>query len=273
VTGRADAWTAERIRHALSVFLAGRSEWPAYAEFVRAGRKGLRDAVTRTGGARRWAAELSVEYVERKPGYAARWTEERVRGELSRFLAGRDAWPSRREFEAAGRKPLRDAVGRLGGIERWAAEFGLPVTSLRAGSRRRWDDERIEEAVRPLVERLGRWPTRSEFRAAGLSSALTAMYHRSDYGGIEGWRRHFGVPAPGPPRPMPDPTVWTDERIERELRDFCAGRTTWPGARAFEEAGLGRLYRVASLRGGVARWRALVGLDEVSGASAGGRRR
>jgi hypothetical protein len=201
---------------------------------------------------------MGVRYTVRKPGYAPRWTEDRVRAELAEFVGGRDAWPARREFEVAGRKPLRDAVTRLGGIERWADEFDLAIPGLRAGSRRRWDEKRIETAVRPLVEHLGRWPTRAEFEEAGIGGALTAMYSHAEYGGIDAWRQRFRV---SPPPPGPKRTIWSDERIERELRSFCRGRKTWPGAREFEIAGLGRLYRGASLHGGIPRWRSIIGLE------------
>jgi 8-oxo-dGTP pyrophosphatase MutT (NUDIX family) len=130
---------------------------------VRAGRRQLRDMVYRFGGSRRWARELGVPYPERRPGYAVRWTEERVREELTAFLAGRQVRPSRKEFEAAGCKTLRDAVGRTGGIERWSAEFDLPLTDLRRGSRRVWDDARIEAELRGLLADRREWPTKAEF--------------------------------------------------------------------------------------------------------------
>jgi hypothetical protein len=115
------AWTQARVRRELQEFLKGATEWPSYRDFQRAGRQHLRNQVTKFGGARLWAKRLGLPYRERKPGYAKRWTEERVRADLEEFLLGRDYWPSRLEFEAAGRKPLRDAVRRLGGPERWAA--------------------------------------------------------------------------------------------------------------------------------------------------------
>ncbi|HVW46765.1 MAG TPA: hypothetical protein VHA76_06920 [Solirubrobacterales bacterium] len=63
-----------------------------------------------------------------------RWTEERIRADLGDFLDGRVIWPSRAEFEAAGRKTLRDAITRTGGAPRWAAEFGLPRPDAGLGS-------------------------------------------------------------------------------------------------------------------------------------------
>jgi len=55
-----EAWSDERIRDELHRFLADRFEWPTYREFQRNGFRQLRDAVTRAGGAERWARELGV---------------------------------------------------------------------------------------------------------------------------------------------------------------------------------------------------------------------
>jgi len=114
------------------------------------------------------------------------------------------------EFEAAGLKTLREAINRLGGTETWAAEFGLPRPNLSVGSVRVWDERRLEEAIGPLVERLGRCPTKGEFHRAGLTSALSALYR---YRGVTYWRERLDG-APGPPHgPVPERRVWTEQRI------------------------------------------------------------
>ena len=245
------------MREELQTFLVGRAEWPSAADFVRAGRRQLRDAVYRFGGSRRWAQELGVAYPERRPGYAVRWTDGRVREELKVFLAGRSVWPSRKEFEAAGRKTLRDAVGRNGGIEMWAAEFDLPVQDLRRGSRRVWDDARIEAELRRFLGDRDDWPTKAEFEQAGLDSLRSAIYRHG--GGTRRWARRLGVHGPRHAGSLPRGRFWTDERIEAELREFTADAQSWPGARAFARAGLAQLYAAASLYGGIPRWRRRLG--------------
>jgi DNA-binding transcriptional ArsR family regulator len=86
------------------------------AELVEAGM------VERVGGGR------STRYVlVREPNSTRRhWTSERIRAELAEFCAGRRAWPSAREFKAAGRADLYVAASRYGGIGFWAAELALP---------------------------------------------------------------------------------------------------------------------------------------------------
>jgi hypothetical protein len=249
-------WTEQTVESALSEFLHGRDEWPSYHDFQRSGHKALRDAITRLGGARHWARRLGVTYVQRKPGYAVLWSDDRIRRELPQFLHGRVVWPLRIEFEQAGLKPLRDAIGRRGGPERWAAGFSLSVLNLRSGSKLVWNEERIERELRRFLRGRTDWPPREEFHRAGLSSLLSALYRR---GGLAYWASRMGVKhtaAPGEIRKR----AWTDERLRNELAEFCRGRTTWPAQSVFRQAGKQRLYSAASLYGGVAYWTQQLGL-------------
>jgi hypothetical protein len=269
---RAEPKVEAEIERELRKFLAGREEWPSYREFVAGGRRRLREAVTEHRGARYWAQRVGVRWVKRSPGYAPRWTEELVGKELEAFLAGREQWPSAGEFEAAGLVLLREAVKRLGGVELWATRFGLTRPNHSAGSRRIWDHQRLEQTIGPLVKYLGRWPTKSEFRKAGLESAQAAVYR---YGGVEYWREHFSVSANAQHGPVPNRRVWTEQRIERELAAYCAGRSEWPTEQEFIRDGKGRLYKAASLHGGVRRWQERLHLRpprrSYTGARAAGR--
>ena len=116
-----------RIRRELEEFLQGATEWPSYRDFQRAGRQKLRDEVTKSGGLRVWAKRLELPYPERKPGYAPRWTEDRVRRDLEEFLHGRDALAEQarvrggRPHGAARRDPPAGRARTLGGRVRTAA--------------------------------------------------------------------------------------------------------------------------------------------------------
>ena len=93
------------------------------AELVEAG------ALERVGGGR------STRYVlVREPNSSRRhWTKDRIRSELGHYCAGRQVWPSAREFKAAGHTDLYVAASRYGGVAFWAAELGLPRAA------RRWE--------------------------------------------------------------------------------------------------------------------------------------
>ncbi len=251
-----NAWTEARIRDELSRFLVGHTEWPTYREFQRAGLKALRDNITRHGGAKRWATEMGVRFVEHRPGYALIWTEERIRGDLGEYLAGRDGWPSREKFERDGRTALRNAINRTGGADRWAAEFGLTRRTRLSGIRRGWTPEAIEAELKRLIGDGTIWPSRRAFERAGLYSMLTSIYQHE---GPAYWATRIGVEQRtgfGRPRGA----QWTEERIRLELERFCTGREKWPTEREFIEAGQRPLYSAASRNGGIARWADQLGL-------------
>jgi len=61
-----DPWTEERIRAALDLYLRRKRRWPTNAQFRADGLGGLVSAVTHTGGAGRWSAELSMALVPKQ---------------------------------------------------------------------------------------------------------------------------------------------------------------------------------------------------------------
>lgn len=252
----ATAWTDERIRTELGAFLAGRDEWPTYREFQRAGLKALRDNITRRGGAEHWARELGVPYARHPPGYAPIWTEARIRDGLSRYLAGRRVWPSRDEFERDGHTALRNAINRTGGPDRWAAEFGLERGTRLSGIRRGWTPEVIEAELARLIGGGTTWPTRPEFERAGLLSLLSAVYRHE---GLAYWAERMNVEYHAGPVSSPW-RLWSEERIRRDLEEFCEGRARWPTEREFVAAGRRALYRAASRMGGIPYWADQLGL-------------
>jgi uncharacterized protein DUF4115/putative transcriptional regulator len=64
-----------------------------------------------------------------------RWTDDRIRAELSAFCSARTTWPSAAEFKSAGRSDLYVAASRYGGIGFWAAELGFPRERRRVTER------------------------------------------------------------------------------------------------------------------------------------------
>jgi hypothetical protein len=263
-------WTEQTVTAALTEFLAGRDTWPKHSEFVETGRKGLYHAVLKHGGSQLWARRMGVQWIDRKRcGRGATWTEERVRAELSSYLVGRTAWPTAHEFASSGHLGLLNAARRSGGTEKWIREFSLqrahrqPARTRERRARRqpserrlsaepRWSDERIETAIAPLIKKLGRWPTKAEFRRAGQSRALSAVY---DHGGSARWQQHFGVEPRRLSGLVPDRTRWTEERIERELIVLRAQLRRWPTGTELREHVPSGLYSAVVRHGGVRKWR------------------
>jgi hypothetical protein len=259
-------WSDEHIQHELQAFLAGRPDWPRYREFVEGGRKRLYTAILQHGGPERWARRMRVQYISHPGGSGTVWTDDRIRDALAAFLEGRTQWPTSTEFDAAGQQRLLAAVRRHGGTARWTKLTGLkarareraPAASARTRAAPRWDDERIEAAIAPLVRQLGRWPTRGEFDRGGLGAARSAVYR---HGGSNAWRERLDVQAAPVKAPAGHARRWDDRSIETELRRFSRRQRRWPTYSDFVAAGQRRLYNAASRHGGIDYWRSRLGFD------------
>jgi len=72
-----------------------------------------------------FSAGLQPTPIGKRSGRPTKWNETRIERELRTFLIGRSAWPTPREFRAAGLGDLYAAASRNGGIARWRRIFGL----------------------------------------------------------------------------------------------------------------------------------------------------
>ena len=120
--GRKRHWTDARIRSELESYLEGKNEWPAKAEFMAERPDLLKAIYKHPGRVEYWATQFGL-----RPRRRREWTPRLIRAALADFLAGRDTWPTHREFKLAGHHDLLQAVYGHGGSQRWAAEFGLTV--------------------------------------------------------------------------------------------------------------------------------------------------
>lgn len=110
--------------------LTGLGKTASYAELNQLVEAGVLEVL---GGSTRTAYRLpsrlrsATPTTGRRPGRRgprARWTEDRIRTELSNFANELGRMPRRADFEAAGRTALYIAASKAGGLRRWAAELG-----------------------------------------------------------------------------------------------------------------------------------------------------
>jgi DNA invertase Pin-like site-specific DNA recombinase len=201
LAARQYGWTDDDIEQRLRALLSGRDVFPTAEQFMSTGQRRLYDHVALRGGGPYWAARLGVRYEQGQRSVCLLWTRERIHGELSELVAGRRRWPTHSEFRAEGKDGLRRAVVRFGGMEEWAAAFGLPV-ARRRGSHTVWTDDNIEAALSELISDRYDWPRRREFNAAGLGGCYHAIW-RGD--GVAAWAARMGVvqvPSRGGRKPM-----------------------------------------------------------------------
>jgi hypothetical protein len=248
------AWPETKVRSALENFLAGCVEWPHYEEFQAAGLALLYRQVELHGGKRRWAGSFGLPTASPRDPVQG-WVDERIRGELDRFLAGRRTWPPTKDFASAGLQTVRLAVGRSGGPERWAAEYGLTLDPTHRTRPAPWTDDRIAAALQPLLSGRVRWPAKSAFVEAGLGSLYSTIQKR---GAISEWAERFGIrPPPARNRPA---TLWTDEYIEATLTALVRQHGRWPRFVEFRAAGVRSLYERLRRDGTLADWAERLGV-------------
>jgi len=121
---RRHAWSDAQVRERLRAALRGSDApaWPSQRWLAARGGMRLVSAMSRTGGATRWARELGVPPRRRQP-----WTPRRVDAALAALLQGRRTWPSRREFERARLGGLYAAIRHGEGHPALASRYGLPL--------------------------------------------------------------------------------------------------------------------------------------------------
>lgn len=140
--------------------------------------------------------------------------------------------------------------GGRGGPLRLTEGQQRALTALRVQGRREFVRRQYEQAAG-----VGRSGASRDLRRLAEHSLVIVR------GSGRGTRYVLAGPMPGRTRSkVGRPVRWTDARIERELRAFVDGRTTWPAPGEFDAAGLRGLYAAASRAGGIGRWRSIVGL-------------
>ena len=167
----------------------GHDTWPQDDVFLAAGEGRLFEQLWRSGGPQRWAAEMRLD-PDRGRHTRARWTERRALGTLEVFLRGRETWPTRAEFAAAGYEGLHDWLSRRGGAKRWSRDYDLPIAW---GRPRRWTDEAIEGALRELIGEGSVYPRYTDFARTGMGGLCATVRQGR---GHDWWARRLGVPRP-----------------------------------------------------------------------------
>ena len=146
------------------------------------------------------------------------------------------------------------AVVTAGGIGPLVLNSGQEqaLTALRIQGRREFTRREYEEAAA-----VGRSAAGNDIRQLIHHGVLVPRGRgtATRYAFIEGRGAGSGE-ADGRGRPP----RWTETKIERELRAFLSERSTWPSPKEFRAAGKGSLYTAASRKGGIGRWRRMVGM-------------
>ena len=236
-------WSEDKIEAAVACFVEGRQRWPSFREFQEAGLVSLHRQIKRQFGHREMASRFGLPYGP-SPDGAHAWTEEWTREQLKSYLAGKDEWPSRRQFIRDGRGGLRRAAVWFGGVERWADELGVPLSHHRA-EQRPVTYGRLKRELERVAGGSREWPYRRDFREAGACWLEHAIRRQ---GVREQLARDLKL------KTRQRRTRWTDEAIEAELDRLLEGRTSWPRWSEFRDAGLLNLEHALHYGGTRDKW-------------------
>lgn len=176
-------------------------------------------------------------------------TDDRIRQELREFLAGRDEWPTYREFQRAGLKALRDSITMRGGASHWAKELGVRYVRHPPGYAPIWTDERVRRDLNEYLAGRREWPTRQQFERDGRKLLRDAINRT---GGPDRWAEEFGLRRGS--RLAGIRRGWTPEVIEAELGALIGDAGEWPSRPEFERAGLMSLLSAIYRHEGPSYW-------------------
>jgi len=185
---RTTPWGDAEIRAALRVLLREHrpERFPSRTWLARHGPRGLAAGVQRSGGARRWAPAFGMRVA---PPWSTRWSDEEIASRLRRLLAEHELqrFPSGAWLQQYAPPGLALAIKRSGGLLHWSRELGVlaPLGT-------RWTDEHLDAELRAVCAGMTQWPTPREFKAAGATRVLAAVYTGH---GVQWWARRLGLQA------------------------------------------------------------------------------
>ena len=189
-------WTFDTLCKVVAAVARTVGGFPTHADLVAAGYHSAPTMLTRVGR-RRVAARICWPLRHQK----GVWTPERVEQEVAAWTEQHGCFPSIAELKATGHSRLAGAAQRL--FNGRTAELRRAVERIlgRTLSQRKMpngsyaNQERLAALLRPVCASLGRFPTRSEVRAAGLSPTIWAMV--STRYGVRAMASFMAVPYSG----------------------------------------------------------------------------
>ncbi len=194
------SWTFEALCAAVAEVAAVVSGFPTNARLIAAGYGHAVELLKQPGMRQRVA-----QVVGHPPRHVqGQWTRERVVAELVCWVGRHGSYPTRRDLDAAGRGDLARAVKRLFRGEQGSLRALVGLRCGRSLPRRQAPPGsyagigQLATLLRPLCDRLGRFPTAAEMKAAGLPATLYSLVSRRH--GVKRMAEHMGTPYAGPQR-------------------------------------------------------------------------
>jgi len=189
-------WTFEFLCQAVAEVAAAVGGWPTHADLAARGYTAAAEMLKQPGLAERVSAAINVPLRNRKRA----WTEAQVTEAVAAWAREHGRYPTDPDLRASGLGPVvlpraRVFHGRQdelhAAVERFCGQ-GLPRRQAPKGSY--GTQAKLAVLLRPLCDRLGRFPTKEEIRA----DLPATVYERvCRFGGVRGMAAYMGVPIEG----------------------------------------------------------------------------
>jgi hypothetical protein len=142
-----------------------------YGMLEKQGLHGLRTAIGNWGGLKR----LNKKYNLGLKLQGEKWTRQEVLNELTK-LYKKGIPITQKKLNEIGRSDLLVAINKYGTLNKLKEELGMPVCRQNY-----WTDEKIKDALRPILKEFGSIPSRSILGAMGKNDVARAMAKRGGH--------------------------------------------------------------------------------------------
>jgi hypothetical protein len=151
------------------VITSNNGKFPSLKELNKLGETALTGAILSSGRINKFRKIMGYTVNKRE-----RWTDENIIKELREIIyLNNNQFPNEPDFKRLNKKFLWRAMIRHGGLNRFRKAMGYPINRRENGH---WTQERIISESKRIIEQLGHFPTKDEFKQineTGLFGAIT----------------------------------------------------------------------------------------------------
>jgi len=263
-------WTVEFLCQAVAEVAAAVGGWPTYTDLIARGYTAATALLKQRGMAERVSAAINVPLRNRKRA----WTEAQVSEAVAAWALEHGCYPTDPDLKASGLGPVALARARVfhgrqdelhSAVERRCGQR-LPRRQVPKGSY--GTRAKLAVLLRPLCDRLSRFPTREEI-CADLPATVYERVCR--FGGMRAMAAYMGVPVEGTRRwDRATMLAALRARLPRVLDLFSEGRPRLVATTASVIAamGAGGMNLVARYFGTIAGLRRTLADDDASAIAA-----
>ena len=176
-------WTEETTIIELELIIKELGHFPTNAELLRTGRSDLINAIRKHGGYPKFRTKVGSKLIKKPNNY---WNDEVIIMELEPLIKELDHFPTQTELCEMDNCNLNTAISRHGGINKFRELMGYYLLKKPNGY---WNDNIIIIELKPIIEKLGHFPTYIDLINNKKTKLSTAI---SKNGGHNKFRRLLG---------------------------------------------------------------------------------